>query len=183
MLASVDAKSNRHPLYGGDKRNPAVTAFFSALPRSNIACLRFDFRGVGDSSGEFDNGNGEKLDLIAGIEFLKEQYPGVPIIVGGYSFGSVVALDTAHPDIAARIGVAPPLKEGGKLVASGEAKPTLLLPPENDQYCPANKVNQIAKDWVGTKVVEVNGTDHFLGSRTAWIADRGVEWLNGVLKA
>ena len=174
----------RHPQYGGDRRNNVVEALFRAFPAAGMAALRFDFRGVGRSTGDFANGQGEKNDLLAALDFLAETFPGVPLIAAGSSFGSLVALGTDHPGVVAYIVVAPPLRVGvARPFAADDPRPTLLLPPEEDQFAPAVTLPSICADWNNATIVPVSASDHFLAGRTAWVADRAIEFANGVLHA
>ena len=70
----------------------AVFRAAQALSDVKIAALRFNFRGVGTSTGSFDQGIGEKDDVLASLDWLEERHPGLPLVVGGFSFGSMVAL-------------------------------------------------------------------------------------------
>ena len=63
-----------------------------ALSRIGCATLRFNFRGVGKSDGTFDSGRGEAEDFRAGLDWLVEKYPGVPLWAAGFSFGAWIAL-------------------------------------------------------------------------------------------
>ncbi|MCP3955195.1 MAG: alpha/beta hydrolase, partial [Desulfobacterales bacterium] len=100
-----EASSNRgvvvthpHPLYGGDMYNPVVQTVADACIETGLGCLQFNFRGVGRSTGQFDNGRGEQGDVIAAVNWLAEQGAG-DIWLAGYSFGSWV---NAHvrPEVA-----------------------------------------------------------------------------------
>ena len=89
-----------HPLYGGDMNNNVVTAVCSALARGSIAALRFNFRGVGNSSGSFSDGSGEKDDLRAALDFLctLKEIDKRKIGLAGYSFGGMAANSVALKD-------------------------------------------------------------------------------------
>jgi alpha/beta superfamily hydrolase len=76
-----------HPLYGGDMENPVVIALRRAYLRRGFSTLRFNFRGVGESEGRFDNGVGERQDVSAALGFLSGL--GMKEIdLAGYSFGA-----------------------------------------------------------------------------------------------
>lgn len=79
-----------HPQYGGDMSDAVLDVLASACQRYGVATLRFNFRGVGASDGEFDNGDGEAADLQAVIGWLQEQHDVVDLWLGGYSFGANV---------------------------------------------------------------------------------------------
>lgn len=78
-----------HPLYGGDMDNPVVIAVRRAYRRRGYSTLRFNFRGVGESEGRYDNGSGERRDVAAALAFLAGR-GATAIDLAGYSFGAWV---------------------------------------------------------------------------------------------
>jgi alpha/beta superfamily hydrolase len=74
--------------------------------------LRFNFRGVGGSQGDFDQGPGEMADYAAALDFMAARYPNVPLWAAGFSFGSWIALETGavDPRVSVLIALAPPVK-------------------------------------------------------------------------
>ena len=76
-----------HPLYGGTMHNKVVFKVAQALQVLGMPALRFNFRGVGHSTGTYDEGRGEMDDVRFALEFLSRRYPGLPVILGGFSFG------------------------------------------------------------------------------------------------
>jgi len=99
-----------HPLHGGSMANKVVHIVSSTLNQMGVVTLRFNFRGVGHSSGRFDNGKGEAQDLMAAAEWLKQRYPLSPLWLAGFSFGSFVAFSSYKEVQAARLLlVAPPV--------------------------------------------------------------------------
>src|SRR5512142_2248678 len=79
-----------HPLptHGGTMHTKAVYQGAKGLLRAGCAVLRFNFRGVGRSDGEFDGGAGEKGDFTAALDYMANKYPAVPLWAAGFSFGS-----------------------------------------------------------------------------------------------
>src|SRR5689334_24128040 len=69
-----------HPLGGGTMHNKVVFKVAQALQSVNIPALRFNFRGVGHSSGTYDEGRGEMEDVRFALEFLSRRYPGIPAV-------------------------------------------------------------------------------------------------------
>ncbi|MBW1708808.1 MAG: alpha/beta fold hydrolase [Deltaproteobacteria bacterium] len=80
-----------HPQYGGSMHDYVVSIALSALADAGWTTLRFNFRGVGQSEGSFDNGVGEAEDLAAAAAYLKENGASQPL-VAGYSFGAAIAV-------------------------------------------------------------------------------------------
>src|SRR6266567_5122169 len=75
-----------HPLFGGTMHNKVVYQTAKTLDALGIPVLRFNFRGAGQSSGVHDRGRGEQDDVRAALDFLKAEFPGVPLLLAGFSF-------------------------------------------------------------------------------------------------
>lgn len=161
-----------HPQMGGDRHNPVVDALFRALPRHGVTTLRFDFRGVGRSTGTYGEGVDERLDVLAALVQLATDRPGLPLWAIGYSFGGDVALSVDHPDLTGWVAVAPPLRLlADQPPASTNGRPTTLVVPAHDQFCPPERTRSETTAWADTDVVEVPMGDHFLTGRLALVAD------------
>ena len=89
--AAVAVVCHPHPLGGGTLHNKVVFRAARGLEAANVATLRFNFRGVGASSGQHENGEGEQQDVQAAIDWCLRQHPGKKLLVGGFSFGAWVA--------------------------------------------------------------------------------------------
>jgi alpha/beta superfamily hydrolase len=99
-----------HPPDGGTMSNKVVTSIARALAESGIASVRFNFRGVGQSEGAYDEGRGETLDYLAVAQWLQAARPGDALWLAGFSFGAWVALRAARQLPAAQmIAIAPPV--------------------------------------------------------------------------
>src|ERR1700730_9861708 len=81
-----------HPLFGGTMHNKVVYQTAKTIHRFGLPVVRFNFRGVGLSEGMHDKGLGEKDDVLAVLDFLAAEFPGLPLLVAGFSFGSWVGL-------------------------------------------------------------------------------------------
>ena len=101
-----------HPLptEGGTMYNKVVTMAARALRESGATTLRFNFRGVGQSEGHFDHGDGELDDLRAVVAWARAQHPDKSLWLAGFSFGAYVSLRLAvELQAAALISIAPPV--------------------------------------------------------------------------
>lgn len=87
-----------HPLptMGGTMDNKVVTTLAKAFVELGFISLRFNFRGVGNSEGEFDNGNGEMEDVLAIVRHAQQEYGDLPLILSGFSFGGYVQARVAQ---------------------------------------------------------------------------------------
>ena len=164
-----------HPLYGGSMYNNVLDAVLEALQASGFATLRFNFRGVGQSEGEFDNGKGETDDAIAAIRFLTTQ-KGVKAdgaVLAGYSFGATTAVRAASgaEEIGAIVTVALPLGMIDPSVLGTITKPIVLLAGDQDSYCPANHLTALAERLGPSAQLRIiPSADHFFGGREHEIA-------------
>lgn len=152
-----------HPLYGGSMHANVVEALFRALPADAAAVLRFDFRGVGASTGTHDEGRAEQLDVAAAIDAFVERWPGVPVLLAGYSFGADVALTVDDPSLSGWFAVAPPLRivDRAEMVALTDPRPTTIATGVHDQFNPASAAAATVADAPSTTVVPIDGADHF----------------------
>src|SRR5215813_9100775 len=87
-----------HPLGGGTMHNKVVFRAAAALNDAGLTALRINFRGVGQSTGEHDEGRGEQDDVRTALDYLSEHYPDLRITLCGFSFGSRVGLDVGIKD-------------------------------------------------------------------------------------
>lgn len=130
-----------HPALGGDMDNPVVTAICDAAGREGIGSLRFNFRGVGDSEGEFTNGEREPDDLRAALHILKLLIgrDAGPLAIAGYSFGAAALLDGLHRCRSARalVMIAPPLSALKRSGIAGDGRPKLFVAGQWDRVAPS----------------------------------------------
>jgi hypothetical protein len=152
-----------HPLYGGDMENPVVVRAVEVSQAAGLASLRFNFRGVGGSSGTHDGGKGEQDDAAAALERLAAALPpGSPLGLAGYSFGASVMARLAGrtSSIRALCLIAPP-------VAMIEFEPLpsgldmLLVAGTRDSYCSVDALFRLAGGPARAETVIVEGADHF----------------------
>ena len=154
-----------HPLFGGSMANNVVWTATRAFAARGMAALRFNFRGVGRSTGAYGGGIEETKDVAAALTFLKSRTAG-PYYVVGYSFGAFVAgralLDGLEADGA--IFISPPIAfmdlsflprvPGLRLIAVGD----------RDELCPLSSLEALLAEGKTQPAVRViQGTDHFWG--------------------
>ena len=154
-----------HPLYGGDRHNHVVRAIQWAAHRAGCHSITPDFRGAGASYGEHDNGDSERLDLAAACEFIDLVEDSVPVIMAGYSFGSVVGLNVSNPAIAGWLAVAPPVAMmSTRPTAASHHAPKRILLPRHDQYSTEDAMVSLVSDWTNTHVTMLESVDHFIAA-------------------
>ena len=169
-----------HPLYGGEMRNNIVSALIDAFQAAGIATLRFNFRGVGDSEGEHDDGNAEVDDVKAAVSYLLSRQAVPTVVVAGYSFGSMVGLRAGvdDPRVHKLIGVALPIgmRDASFLLNSNKAK--LLISGDHDNYSPIPGLQDLVGKLSEPKSLTiVDGADHFFWGSEGKVAKAAVEFL------
>src|SRR5687768_9190528 len=99
-----------HPQHGGTMHNKVVFRAGKAFERLGFAVLRFNYRGVGRSEGTFADGVGEADDVRSALDWLASGNPGVPLVVAGFSFGSIVGLPVGNEDdrVTRLVGIGTP---------------------------------------------------------------------------
>lgn len=153
-----------HPLFGGTMHNKVVFRVAQTLQGLNMPALRFNFRGVGHSTGSYDEGRGEMDDVRYALEFLSRRYPGVPVILGGFSFGSYVGLRVAASDDRAQalLGLGVPARTFNGDTLQNCHKPKLFVHGTHDEVAPYDLALQWFEQVPAPKsMVAVQGADHF----------------------
>ncbi len=154
-----------HPLYGGTMHNKTVFRLAQALNEVGMPALRFNFRGVGSSTGSYDEGRGEQEDIRAALDYMQEQFPYLPLCVAGFSFGSWTGLQVGCADDRVRqlVGVGVPVSTFPAANLASCAKPKLIVQGEFDQYGPQAELLAWFASLPEPKHLEVvAGADHFL---------------------
>src|SRR5579864_6784324 len=177
-----------HPLFGGTMHNKVVYQAAKTLHRFALPVLRFNFRGVGMSEGTHDQGRGEQQDVSAALDFLAGEYPGVPLLLAGFSFGSWVGLHAGCKDarVSDLIGLGLPVGDlvGDRgfsyLEACGKLK--LLVNGEFDQYGPPRQLKTLVEELPSpakeqTSVAIISGADHFFAGHLAEVDRTIAAWL------
>ena len=158
-----------HPLYGGSMYNNVVEAVLDALWRRQFATLRFNFRGVGDSEGEYDGGEGELDDVREAVAFLAAKAAVTSVMLAGYSFGASVSLRAGLTDPAVNRLVLVALPVAVMTGPSDSAsKPVLLVSGDRDSYSPVEPLRTLASKLGSRARLEIlAGADHFFAGYEA----------------
>jgi alpha/beta superfamily hydrolase len=125
-----------HPLGGGTMHNKVVFRAASALNDAGLITLRLNFRGVGQSTGEHDEGQGELEDVRAGLRYLAESFPEQPITLCGFSFGARVGLEVGISDERVKhlISIGTPVNKYDFEFLGNCRKPLLLVHGDRDEF-------------------------------------------------
>lgn len=161
-----------HPMYGGSMHNNVVEAVLEALWRRQFATLRFNFRGVGDSEGEYDGGEGELDDVREALAFLAGKAGVKSVTLAGYSFGASVSLRVGLTDPAVNRLVLVALPVAVMAGPSDSAsKPVLLVSGDRDSYSPLEPLRTLAGKLGSRARLEIlAGADHFFGGYEAQLS-------------
>lgn len=158
-----------HPLFGGTMHTRIVFHMNRALNEMGMPVLRFNFRGVGQSGGEHDEGRGEREDALAALRFLRERYP-VPVVLGGFSFGSTVVLDLlanrALPEVERAVIAGVPLVRRRMPVPMRWKGPKLFISGTRDEFGSVAAIREYFNRLEEPKrLLLFDEADHFLTGR------------------
>jgi alpha/beta superfamily hydrolase len=156
--------SHPHPLMGGDMSNSIVETLAETLFTACFSTLRFNFRGVGKSTGTFDDGQGEQNDVLTAVSFMEAQ--GIQdILLAGYSFGAWVNANILNQrDLLPALFVSPPINLLSFDFPALRGKVGLIICGDQDPYCPIENIKSIAVD-LACHLDIIPGADHFLQSQ------------------
>jgi alpha/beta superfamily hydrolase len=172
-----------HPLYGGDMDSPVVARIVEVCIRRGLATLRFNFRGVGASTGRHEDGRGEQEDIRASLTHLEHSLGGgARVALAGYSFGAAVAaVVAATAPVAGLALVAPPLRVAEVQLPSAITGPVLVVVGAEDQYCPAAALETMCAALPAATVIVIEGADHFFFGSLAPLGEAVGAWADALL--
>ncbi len=157
-----------HPLYGGTLDNKVVQTLAKTFVQLGWVAVRPNFRGVGASEGIHDHGAGETEDMIAVARQAGERFPGLPLVLAGFSFGAFIQTRVAKRLTVHRLVlVAPPsgLVGGGRsYVTEDVPADPIVIHGEQDQTVPLANVFEWARPQE-LPIVVIPGADHFFHRR------------------
>ena len=185
-----------HPLHGGMMHFKVVYRAAKALQSAGLAVLRFNFRGVGRSEGAHDHGAGEQEDARAALFELSERFPGLPLVLGGFSFGSAVALRVAARDARVRavFALGYPLLLSFRGTPAGRApgnppglqthahlaevrQPRLFVQGENDEFGSGEALRALVLELPPPReIVVIPGADHFFDGQLDALQGAIADW-------
>jgi uncharacterized protein len=155
-----------HPFYGGSMDNKVVDSICEALIAKSIIALKFNFRGVGGSEGQFRIGTEPQEDVKAAVSFLisLKEVDAARIGVAGYSAGSAWGLAFAYQsaDIKALAAISPPLSMFDFDILLNSQKPKLMISGDHDEHVPKEAFLDFCEKLSEPKECDViEGADHF----------------------
>lgn len=171
-----------HPLptEGGTMHTKVVFQSAKALARIGCVVLRFNFRGVGRSAGEWDRGEGEIADYKAALDYMAAEYPGLEIWAAGFSFGSYVAMTAGAQDdrVCTLIGIAPPVDRYQFDTVKASGKPKFIIHGQEDELIPLKLVRRFYAQLADPKeLIEIDRANHLFDGQAAEVGDALEELL------
>lgn len=175
-----------HPLYGGSMDNNVVNSLSETLTQASLVSLKFNFRGVGGSQGEFGQGIGEQEDVEAAISFIStvKEVDSKRIGLAGYSAGAGFAFTVGFNDdrIRALAAVSPPLSMFDFDFLKRCPKPKLLISGSRDELIPINQLLEFCQNLPEPKECEnIKGADHFWWGYESLLAAKVTAFFTEVL--
>lgn len=156
-----------HPLYGGNMDHKVAQILVRSFVAIGYAAARMNFRGVGESEGKHDAGNGEIDDMAILLQHMRKQYPGLPVALAGFSFGTFVQAHLQQRLLALGTPAERLVLVGsaaGKWAMPAVPGNTVLIHGESDETIPL----QAVFDWARPQdvpVIVIPGADHFFHRR------------------
>ena len=181
-----------HPLHGGTMHNKVVFRTARGLGEAGLITLRINFRGVGQSTGEHGHARGEQEDARAGLDHLEREYPALPLIVAGFSFGSYVGLSVGIPDprVRAVVAVGTPVSMPGReydfSLLRECRKPVLFVHGEHDEFGDVARLKELAAQLppeARARVEVIAGAGHFFDRQLEELTRAVREWAEETLSS
>jgi len=157
-----------HPQFGGTLHNKVVFRAAKAATGLGLAALRFNFRGVGQSQGEYSHGVGERDDVRAALDYLLTRFADKPVCLMGFSFGAWVglAVGARDPRVKSLVGLGLPTASEDLAFLRQATKPKLIVQGTQDVYGPRNQVEALFASLPEPKRIHwVEGADHFFAGK------------------
>ncbi len=161
-----------HPQFGGTMHNKVVFRAAKALQESGFETMRINFRGVGQSTGEFDEGEGECEDAQVALDYLLADHPQArQVIIAGFSFGSVIGLRVGCADrrVDRLIAIGVPVRVGNLDLLFECAKPKLFIHGVEDTIAPLKPLEEFLGRLPANlrpRLVRIPGAGHFFDDQT-----------------
>lgn len=159
-----------HPQHGGDMHNTVVYNAYKVLTDNGYTVLRINFRGVGNSDGNFNNGVGEVIDAGTALDWLCQNNPNAQSnLILGFSFGAWIAMQLVmrRPEINHFIAISPPVNKYDFTFLSPCPIPGFILQGDNDSIVTPESVKDLAsklskqQSHIKVEYKVISGADHF----------------------
>jgi alpha/beta superfamily hydrolase len=171
-----------HPMGGGTMHNKVVFRAASALNDAGLTTLRINFRGVGASTGEHDEGRGEIEDALAGLDYLSAHYPQSPVTLAGFSFGSRVGMEVGIKDarVLNLISIGTPVDKYDFSFIEACRKPILFVHGDHDEFGQVEHLRSLVSrlpTQAHARLEIISRADHFFAGRLDEMKRVITEWM------
>jgi alpha/beta superfamily hydrolase len=171
-----------HPLGGGTMHNKVVFRAASALNDAGLTTLRINFRSVGQSTGEHDEGRGEIEDVRAALDYLEAKYHDNAITLCGFSFGARVGLELGIVDVrvARLISIGTPVDKYDFSFLADCRKPILFVHGDQDEFGNLNDLRTLVAELEQRTSVQLNvipNSGHFFEGHLDELKNAITEWV------
>jgi len=175
-----------HPQHGGTMNNKVVYALYQSFVKRGFSTLRFNFRGVGRSQGQFDNGPGELSDAATALDWAQTYNPNAQTCwIAGFSFGAWVAMQLMmrRPEISGFISIAPPASIHDFSFLAPCPASGMILHGDKDDMVPQSSVDKLTQKLQKQKNIEIDyrtikGCDHFFQGHLKEMNENVEDYLN-----
>jgi len=158
-----------NPEHGGTMNNKISYMMFQAMKQRGFSVLRFNFRGVGNSQGMFDRGEGELSDAASALDWMQDINPNAPYTwIAGFNFGAWIGMQLLmrRPEIEGFISVAPPANLYDFSFLAPCPSSGLIIQGERDDVVPCDPVEKLVEKLHAQKGIEIDhrtikGANHF----------------------
>jgi len=171
-----------HPLGGGTMHNKVVFRVAAGLVDAGLITLRFNFRGVGASTGTHEEIESGRDDVRDALEYLAKEYPGQPITLAGFSFGSRTGMEVGMPDdrVVRLISIGTPVdKYGDYEFLTAVRKPILFVHGDQDEYGAVENVRKLVAEIPTAELVVFENCGHFFDDHLSELRDVVRDWTVG----
>jgi len=168
-----------HPQHGGTMHNKVAHTLARAFVQLGYAALRFNFRGIENSEGEYDEGMGELDDALAAISWMRARDPGARLWLAGFSFGAAIAVDAAvDTAVDGLVSVAPAITRYASGPLAQPECPWLIVQGDQDELVDVEKT----VEWVngllpGPELLIISGAEHFFHGRLVELREAIAEFV------
>ena len=163
--------------------NKVVHTLAKAFNDLGVPAVRFNYRGVGASTGVYDEGNGETQDAVAVLDWAARRWPGAQLWLAGFSFGGSIAIRASvappqEPSVARLVTVAPAIRRVSVDSSALPRCPWLIVQGDRDELVDAADIQQ----WVRSLAIQpslsmLTGVEHFFHGRLNDLREVVVNWL------
>jgi alpha/beta superfamily hydrolase len=171
-----------HPLGGGTMHNKVVFRAAGALNDAGLITLRINFRGVGQSTGEHDQGRGELEDVRVGLDYLEENYRDFDLTLCGFSFGARVGLEVGISDarVVNLISIGTPVDKYDFSFLEACRKSILFVHGDRDEFGQVAKLKEIVaklEPHTQVQLSVIKDADHFFEGQLDVLKQVITEWV------